>query len=245
MTTTPTNTTETHLVLPTPVEGRWEPGEKSSEKITLGPFAATLTPEGKGAKRAYTITRKGKLTEKGTFARLPRKMVNKRLAELHFAALSTTMLQQWRTALKAVLRGRDENRWEAEHGVVWERWQAVCGSLDKRAPAGKILEPFEVEDNGFGTRRLKITIRSGPAINDQSDRVWAVTGWAPLHNDTNYPGQLAALTVTSVGVVTTSSDGTDQYAYKFDANDEWGGIFARLIVRVAAELTLYQAAAEA
>ncbi|WP_069164572.1 hypothetical protein [Nocardia altamirensis] len=233
-------TTDTHLVLPTPLEGTWEAGKKATETIAIGDYTATLTPEGRGARRTYTLARRGKQIDHGTLVRTPRKAMNKLLHQHHFAALPTGLLTEWLTALKNVLRERQEARWTDIHGATWRRWQAVLGSLEQRSPAGKILDDFEITELD-GEPAFKIVVRSGPHAEQLSQRRWVVTGWAPLHNDARYPDQLAAVTVTRVHVQTTSSDGTGDHQYTLDADSDWGGMLARAVTRTAAQLTLYLA----
>ncbi|WP_280454802.1 hypothetical protein [Nocardia brasiliensis] len=237
--------TDTHLVLPAPLEGSWEAGKKA-ETIAIGDYTATLTPEGRGARRSYTLARRGKQIDHGTLVRTPRKAMNKLLHQHHFAALPTGLLTEWQTALKNVLRERQEARWTDTHGAAWRRWQAVLGSLEQRCPAGKILDDFEITELE-GERAFKIVVHSGP-VDDSgpqsgqlSQRQWAVTGWAPLRTDARYPDQLAAVTVTRVHIRTTSSDGTGDHQYTLDADSDWGGMLARALTRTAAQLTLYLA----
>ncbi|WP_225730925.1 MULTISPECIES: hypothetical protein [unclassified Nocardia] len=231
-------TIDDRLVLPTPLEGTWQTGKKASETLTIGDYTATLTPDGKGAKRTYTLTRRGKQVDTGTFVRTPRKAMNKLLHQRHFAALPTGLLSDWLTALKNVLREREEARWTDSHGEIWRRWQAVLTSLENRSPAGKILEDFQVTEID-GQRMLTIIIRSGGQAPNLSQRKWTVTGWAPLHKDAQYPEQLAPLAVTRVSIRTTSSDGTGDHHYTLTADTDWGHKFAHAVTRTAAELALY------
>lgn len=231
------------LILPTPLEGSWQTSTEGIESITIGDHTATLTPEGKGAKRNYSLARRGKQIETGTFTRTPRKAMNKLLHQRHFAALSTTLLRDWRAALKSVLREREEARWTDTYGVTWRRWQAVLGSLEHRSPAGKSLDEFAITGPA-DERMLRIVIRSGEPADNQSQRKWTVTGWAPLLQDTQHPKKLAPVAFTKIDIRTTNSDGTDNYHYTFQADSDWGGIFARTLTRTAAQLSLYQLTAD-
>ena len=141
---TTTSATDNHLISPAPIEGDWQTGP--TDTITIGDYTASLTPEGAGAKRSYTIARRGKQIDHGTLARTPRRAVNRLLHQRHFASLPTQLLEDWRAALAAVLRARQEARWTDAHGATWRRWQAVLGSLEFRSPAGKILEDLTVTD---------------------------------------------------------------------------------------------------
>ncbi|WP_063043712.1 hypothetical protein [Nocardia pseudovaccinii] len=243
--TAPTN--DINLVLPTALEGSWQTCETATETITIGDYTATLTPEGKGAKRNYSLARRGKQIETGTFTRTPRKAMNKLLHQLHFAALPTGLLNDWRTALKKVLRDREEARWTDTHGGTWRRWQAVLSSLESRTITEKILEDYKITEVD-NQSMFVITVRSGNNNSNLSLRRWTVTAWAPLIKETNttlYPELLAPLSVTRIHIQTTSSDGTGDHHYDLDADTDWGGRLARALTRVAGQLSLYLAAVDA